>query len=84
MAFAGTLYDDKARVLRINATVVTNTSSAVAAGGILFYRTGQDYVGATNAFTVPFSGGTAAGTCEIALGCVLPPPSHIVIYTVNS
>lgn len=84
MAFAGTIFDDKARVLRINCTVVTGTSIAVAAGGINYYRTGQDYVAETNEFVVPFAGGVAAGTQELALGMTLPPPTHIALFTVGS
>lgn len=80
MAFTPTIFDAHARILRINVTC-DESDDSIRVDSVTFYRSGADYVAATNGYSVGFSGGAfvAAGTTEFAFDQVLPPPSHIAI-----
>jgi hypothetical protein len=70
--------DVHARFLKLEVTA-DESDDTLTVDAIEFFRTKQDYVADTNAYTVPFSGGTAAAEPIVALGSVLPPPTHIAL-----
>lgn len=71
-------YNAQDRILKLEVTC-DESADTVVVDVVEFYRSGQDYDGNTNAYTVPFSGGAAAAEPVLALGSVLPPPTHIAI-----
>lgn len=70
--------DVHARFLKIEVTADESDDTLVVSA-IEFFRTRQDYEADTNAYTVTYSGGTAAAEPIVALASVLPPPTHIAI-----
>jgi hypothetical protein len=69
-------YNVHDRVLKFEITA-DEGDNTLAITVVEFFRTGHDYEGDTNAYTVPFSGGAAAAEAVVVLGSVIPPPTHI-------
>ena len=65
------------RILKITVTA-DESADTVLATAVTFYRSRQSY-DASLGFAAKFTAGVAAGTHEIALGEVLPPPNVISI-----
>lgn len=67
---------------RILAIAITADESAdtVVGTAVTYYRNRAHY-DASDGFACTATFGAAAGTCEITLGEVLPPPTHLVIVS---
>lgn len=76
MALAFTpVQEPNARILRL-AFTCDESDDTVAVTAVDFYRSKED-LAAADSFSVPFSGGAAATTCDFALGTVIPAPTII-------
>lgn len=65
------------RILEIAVTCDESDDSVVVTD-LNYYRTRQD-LSDSNPFNLTFTAGAAAGTTEVELGELLPPPTHIRI-----
>lgn len=70
--------DVHARYLKIEVTA-DESDDTLLVTAVEYFRTKQDYVADTNAYTVPCGTHTAAAEPVITFGTVLPPPTHIAI-----
>jgi len=69
---------DKERYLKLECTADEGDDTVVV-DAIEFFRSYQDYLGDTNAYTVSYTGGTAAAEPIVVMSEVLPPPTHIAL-----
>lgn len=67
------------RILSI-AVTADESADSLEATAVTYYRTRADY-DAGSGFSATFTAGAAAGTHEITLGEVLPPPTHIILVS---
>jgi hypothetical protein len=67
-----------ARYLKLEVTC-DESADTIVIDAMEFFRNGQDYLLDANAYTVPFSGGTAAAEPVALLGSVIPPFTHIAL-----
>lgn len=73
---AGNAHD---RILEI-AITCDESGNSVVATALKYYRTRQHLVDA-DGFNLAHTAGSAAGTHEIVMGEVMPPPTHIRIVS---
>jgi hypothetical protein len=65
------------RILTI-AVTADESDDTLAVTAVKFYRDRTKYID-SDGYTPAYSGGTAAASCELVLGEVLPPPTSIIM-----